>query len=555
MSLDGRFIANLARELDDALTSGRINKIYQLGKADFLFLIRAKSTNQQLFISLLPHIARIRLSMHAYDHAGQPGGFAMFLRKHLEGAAIQSISSLQSERIIVIKLENTSESGEIVTLKMIIELFGKYANLIVTDEADVIMECYEHISPFEGKDRSFMKGIHYEFPAENKLDPLDEAIVSAWFDEHQDESPRMIVDAFRGISPLLAQKFQERVEQQSVDKAATFLALTNHGVEPTAAIEAGKAKFYYFDLFDTLEKTHYPTLSALLDEHFFEVGKYERQKQIAKNVYAIIKRELDRNRDKLEKLAQDLAASHEADQMRIQGDLILQMQNEMKKGQSTLIASSYEHGGEMKVAINPLLTPSENAQAYYRKYKKLKSATFHIEGQMSLTHLEIRYFEQLLAQLEDADLPDILEIEAELVENKYLRAKPNKKKITKFNFDTYIMESGTSIVVGKNNYQNAHITHKLGLPNEWWFHAKDIPGSHVLVQKTGELVEAEIRAAANLAAYYSRAKLSSSVPVDYTLIRYLKKVPGIKGHFVTMQNQKTIYIDPSLETIALLKKK
>ncbi len=197
----------------------------------------------------------------------------------------------------------------------------------------------------------------------------------------------------------------------------------------------------------------------------------------------------------------------------------------------------------------------ENAQAFYRKYKKLKSAVFHVEGQIALTHGEIRYFEQLMAQLEDADLPDIQEIEAELVENKYLRAKPNKKKITKFHFDTYVMANGTAIVVGKNNYQNAHITHKLGQPNEWWFHVKDIPGSHVLVQKTGDLSEAEIRAASNLAAYFSRAKYSSSVPVDYTLIRYLKKVPGIKGHFVTLQNQKTIYIDPSLANIALLQKK
>jgi len=551
--MDGRFIEKLADELNSAIGFGRINKIYQLSKSDFLFVIRSGSKTESLYLSLSPQIARIQLTDHIYDKPLSPTGFCMLLRKYLENGQIKKIAALNGDRIIRLDIENNNDFGEKIPYGVIIELMGKHANLVIVDDESTIIDCFKHVSPFEGQQRTFLKGFKYELPEDGKINANDSEAIGSFFDSGEADTAKALVDHVRGISPLLADHLFHIGFNQTTPLYELYRQLLKMPIDPVIAEVNGKQKFYWFNIFEDENIKPYPTLSKVLDEIYFEAGQLDRTKQVSKYIYQLIKREYDKNRDKLEKLTQELEKAKNNENFRIKGDLIIANQHEMSKGMNEFQAFSYETGTDVKISLDRLSTPMENAQAYYKKYKKTKSSINHLIIQIKNTEDEINYFELLLIQIETASLNDLNEITEELKQNKYLHEKPSKVKKTLPHYDTYFTLSGTEIVVGKNNLQNEYITHHLGKHFETWFHTKDIPGSHVLVRKAETLNEEDIRTAANLAAFYSKAKESSSVPVDYTLLKFVKKIPGIKGSFVTYTHQKTIFIDPSKEAIALLK--
>lgn len=555
MSMDGRFLFYLAKELNVILHFGRINKIYQLSKTDFLFVVHANGDNYQLYISMSLQNARLHISKKAYDKPATPTGFCMLLRKHLENGVIKDIATINDDRIVKFVVENHNDFGEIVTYFVIAELMGKYANLIITDPQWLIVDCYKHVSPFEGQQRSFLRGLKYELPVDGKIAPSDEITVQTFLDSHSELTVKMLVDGIRGISPLFATNYIALLFNQKIAKYDCFKQMFNHSVEPTAVIINNKTQFYFFDIFNHESKKTYLLLSNLLDDVFFESGQFERTKQVSKYIYQLIKRDFDRNKDKLEKLTNELKAAENSSVLRIYGDLIRQYQGQINQGNDVLEVYCYELSKDVTVPLNRLLTPNQNAIAYYKKYKKNRQAISHLSQQIDLTNHEVAYFDLLMTQIETASLNDLLEITEELKANHYLSAKSKKIKNKHPNYDTYIDSESVEIVVGKNNIQNDYITHQLGRANEWWFHAKDIPGSHVLVRQNGNLSEATIRAAANLASYHSKAKMSSSVPVDYTLIKHVKKIPGVPGSFVTYSHQKTIFIDPDIGLIEQMTKK
>lgn len=553
--MDGRFLFYLAKELNVILHFGRINKIYQLSKTDFLFVVHANGDNYQLYISMSLQNARLHISKKAYDKPATPTGFCMLLRKHLENGVIKDIATINDDRIVKFVVENHNDFGEIVTYFVIAELMGKYANLIITDPQWLIVDCYKHVSPFEGQQRSFLRGLKYELPVDGKIAPSDEITVQTFLDSHSELTVKMLVDGIRGISPLFATSYIALLFNQKIAKYDCFKQMFNHSVEPTAVIINNKTQFYFFDIFNHESKKTYLLLSNLLDDVFFESGQFERTKQVSKYIYQLIKRDFDRNKDKLEKLTNELKAAENSSVLRIYGDLIRQYQGQINQGNDVLEVYCYELSKDVTVPLNRLLTPNQNAIAYYKKYKKNRQAISHLSQQIDLTNHEVAYFDLLMTQIETASLNDLLEITEELKANHYLSAKSKKIKNKHPNYDTYIDSESVEIVVGKNNIQNDYITHQLGRANEWWFHAKDIPGSHVLVRQNGNLSEATIRAAANLASYHSKAKMSSSVPVDYTLIKHVKKIPGVPGSFVTYSHQKTIFIDPDIGLIEQMTKK
>jgi len=499
--------------------------------------------------------ARLHISKKAYDKPATPTGFCMLLRKHLENGVIKDIATINDDRIVKFVVENHNDFGEIVTYFVIAELMGKYANLIITDPQWLIVDCYKHVSPFEGQQRSFLRGLKYELPVDGKIAPSDEITVQTFLDSHSELTVKMLVDGIRGISPLFATSYIALLFNQKIAKYDCFKQMFHHSVEPTAVIINNKTQFYFFDIFNHESKKTYLLLSNLLDDVFFESGQFERTKQVSKYIYQLIKRDFDRNKDKLEKLTNELKAAENSSVLRIYGDLIRQYQGQINQGNDVLEVYCYELSKDVTVPLNRLLTPNQNAIAYYKKYKKNRQAISHLSQQIDLTNHEVAYFDLLMTQIETASLNDLLEITEELKANHYLSAKSKKIKNKHPNYDTYIDSESVEIVVGKNNIQNDYITHQLGRANEWWFHAKDIPGSHVLVRQNGNLSEATIRAAANLASYHSKAKMSSSVPVDYTLIKHVKKIPGVPGSFVTYSHQKTIFIDPDIGLIEQMTKK
>ncbi len=553
MSMDGRFIHFLSSELDSTLVSGRIQKIYQLSKTDFLFMIRTPGKTHQLYLSLSTSVTRIHVTLHSYDKPDNPSGFCMLLRKYLEGGVIERIESIEGDRIIRIKIKNHNEIGDETEYGLYMEIMGRYANLVVTAENNKIIDAFKHISPFEDSSRTIERGAIYIIPLDNKINPEDRAKVREFLLSNPDINAKMLVNNFRGISPLFAQYFVDQLREYSKSAFELFELLLAKSINPTLSFGTSKKAYYYFDVFINGEKMFFTSLSALLDEYFLDAGRQERNRQISKNLIQYIKRELERNTNKLEKLSDDLANARNCDIFRIKGDFILQNQNQITKGQTKLEGFAYELQQDITIDLDPLLNPIKNANQYFRKYKKFKSSVQYIDEQVETTIKQIDYFQLLSSQIESVSQTDLDEIQQELSSLGFLKNKVTRQKRKIPNYDTYRDPDNNEIVVGKNNLQNEYITHHLAKSNEWWFHTQGHHGSHVVVRAIDELSEITIRLAANLAAIHSATKHSSSVPVDYTRVKYVKKIPGAPGSFVTYSNQKTIYIDPDPTQIDKLK--
>lgn len=551
MSIDGRFISSLSKELNSELHNGRIQKISQLSKSDFLFSVRANNENKKLYISLSTSLARINITERKIQSDYIPGGFCMFLRKFIERGIINKIEALNHDRIIQIEIQNKNDLGDNVKLYLVMETFSRYTNLIILDDNKKVINAYKHISPFDENDRTIVNGAIYKTPLDNKITPDNFEAIKSFFGK--EISSKEIVDGIRGISPLLANFIVKQSNYNHDKMFDVYCDLYNREINPTIAFN-NRAEFYYLDIFNKNQK-YYSTLSKLIDSYYEEASAIERVRQIYKYLINFVKKEFKRKKNKLEKLDKDLTKALNNDILRIKGDTLMANLNNFYRGDASYTGYSYETENEIEIELDRLLAPVQNAKKYYTKYKKQKTAVKHIQGQIKITKSEIIYFDDLLIQIQNtSSLNDLLEIQNELIDNGYMSRRKKHENKKKPNFDTYIDELGIRILIGKNNIQNNYLTHKYAKKDYWWFHAKNQTGSHVVVCETGELEETTIRTAANLAAYYSKSRLSNSVPVDYTLIRNIKKVPGNLGSYVTFTNQKTIYIDPSETDLLKLKK-
>lgn len=546
MSVDGRFIEHLANELNEKITNSRINKISQLSKADFLFSLSASGN---LYLSLSTALARVHLVKEKYSNFITPGGFCMFLRKYIEKGVILSVASLNSDRIIEIKINNRNEIGDLMDYYLIIELFGRYANFIVLDNDRTIINAFKHIHPFENVDRIIVNGIKYTLPPDNKIDPHNLKSIEEFFNR-EEITHKDIIENIRGVSPLFAKYIVEETNYNSTRMYLIYEKLYHEKPKPTK----DDKHFYYIDIFKQ-NQIYFDSISELLETQFKESSSLDRVKQIHKYLYTFVKNNLDKDINKLEKLSKDLHNAENNQINRIKGDLLLQNNNLIDKTKTEVKLYSYELGEDVTVEIDRMACPIDNANKYFNRYKKQKNAIKFIEKQISLTKKEIGYFEDLMLQLADNyDIKDLEEIQEELINNRYLAKKKSKSKIKTPNYDIFYDELGLQIIVGKNNIQNNYITHKLAKKDFTWFHVQNQSGSHTVVMSNAELTEPTIRAAANLAALYSKSKNSSSVPVDYTKIKYVKKIPGEVGSYVSYSNQKTIYIDPDISLVEKLRK-
>jgi predicted ribosome quality control (RQC) complex YloA/Tae2 family protein len=546
LSIDGRFIEKLALELNDELENIRIQKISQLGKADFLFMLNHE---KNLYLSLSTATSRLNLTKAKYDTFLNPGGFCMFLRKYIEKGIIKSVNALNSDRVIEIKINNRNELGDMSDYYLIFEFFGRYANLIITDENKIIINAFKHIHPFDNTDRTIINGVAYPLPKDDKLSPHDLTGIKEFF-SNQEITYKTIIERIRGVSPLLAKTIIKIGNYQNEQIYQAYEKLYNQEVLPTKS----KNKFYYLDIFNENQE-YYNNLSELLEAQFQQVASLERVRQIHKYLANFVKNNLEKNQNKLEKLSKDLHEATNNQINRIKGDLLIQNNYLIDRSLATVSLFSYELNEQVEIEIDRLLSPIENANKYYQKYKKQKSAINHIKTQIIITKREINYFFDLVNQIEDNfNYKDLEEIQNELIEKNYLSKNKKVKKSKRPNYDIYLDELGIEIYVGKNNLQNNFLTHKLAKKDYWWFHVQNQTSAHVIVASNSTLEESTLRAAANLCALNSKAKNSSSVPVDYTLVKYLKKIPGEFGSKVTYQNQKTIYIDPDYQLVEKLRK-
>lgn len=562
MAFDGLFTYSMTTDLQQLVT-GRITKIHQPNAQEVVLQIRANGGNHKLLFSIHPSYARVHLTEQTIENPAEPPMFCMLLRKHIEGGFISSIKQHDLDRIIIVEIQSKNEIGDPIVRELHAEIMGRHSNLLLIDkEQNKIIDSLKHLSPSMNSFRTILPGQPYIAPpAQNKWQPLtvtDEQL-TVFFNEPK--TAKEVVSQFVGFSPLHAEELLFRLAS-TANKVICFrdfmAAFRDGGTEPMYVFANNKTYFSPIALTHLQgEKTVYPNLHELLDRVFFARAERDRVKQQAGDLERWLQNEIDKLSLKIKKLTKDYERASKLDQFQLFGELLMANIYAFEKGVKEVTVTNYysDSAEEITIPVSERKTPIENAQSYYTKYTKAKNALIMVQEQLEKTKEEITYFEMLAQQVQQASPGDIEEIREELAEQGYLKLRhaKKKKKQLKPEPERYISSTGTAISVGKNNKQNDMLTFKIAKRTDTWLHTKDIPGSHVVIHAT-EPDETTLREAATLAAYFSKARDSSSVPVDYTEIRQVKKPNGAKPGFVIYFEQKTVFIDPDEAVILQLKK-
>ncbi|MEH7522208.1 NFACT RNA binding domain-containing protein [Bacillus sp. JJ1503] len=568
MSFDGLFTRAMTEELTRELKGGRINKIHQPYKNEIILVVRANGKNHKLLLSAHPSYARVQLTNETHDNPAEPPMFCMLLRKHLEGYFLEDIKQVDLDRIMIFEVKGRNEIGDTSYKQLIVEIMGRHSNITLVDKTrNMILDSIKHVSFAVNSHRAILPGHEYILPpSQNKLNPFeaDETEVLRQLDFNSGKLDKQLVSSFAGISPLFAKEviFQAGLANRAT-LPKTFLAILQkvkkQQIQPAITMGGEKESYYLFQLTYLQGKAReFQTLSEMLDRFYFGKAERDRVKQQAHDLERFIMNEKEKNEKKIDKLLATLKEAENADIHQLYGELVTANIFAIQKGMKEIKVINYydEHGATVTIPLEPQKTPSENAQKYFTKYQKAKNAISIVKEQIEIARKEQAYFEALLQQVESASPKDIEEIREELIEGQYIKDKKKRKNKKIQNakpvLDRYMSSDGTEILVGKNNKQNDYLTNKLAGRDEIWLHTKDIPGSHVVI-RSKEPMEKTILEAASLAAYFSKARNSSSVPVDFTQIRHVKKPSGAKPGFVIYDNQQTIYVTPDEETILALK--
>lgn len=565
MSFDGVFTHAMINELRETLLSGRISKIHQPYENEVVLVIRSRGKNQRLLLSAHPSYARIQITQIDYQNPDTPPNFVMMLRKHLDGAILESIEQIENDRVIHFHFTKRDELGDLQNIILIVELMGRHSTIIlVNKESGKILDAIKHIGSSQNTYRSLLPGVDYIAPPEqNQLNPFSQEKEKVFHRLSQmDLTPKGIQQQFQGIGFDTAQELVARLTERPNEKMLVwqeFFTAIDTQLSPSLYEVAEKEYFtpinYRFFDSNTQQKKMYPTLSALLDAFYQEKAEKDRAKQQGSELIRKIENELKRNRNKLKKREQTLKDSENAEDYRRDGELLTTFMAQVPRGANEVtLPNYYEEDRPITIKLDPALTPNQNAQKYFHRYQKLKNAVKLIGKQIEEAKNEIDYLESVLSQLEIAGPMDIEVIKEELTAEGYLKKKSSKKQKRKkpSQPDQYLSTDGTLILVGKNNLQNDLLSLKTAKKTDYWLHAKNIPGSHVII-KSDQPSDETITEAAELAAYFSKYRHSAQVPVDLVQVKHLRKPNGAKPGYVIYENQKTIIVTPEEEKINKMK--
>ncbi len=563
MAFDGLFTKSMTNELQQ-LVSGRISKIHQPNSQEIVFHIRAGGKNHRLLISIHPSYSRIQLTNETIENPSEPPMFCMLLRKHLEGGFVSSVTQLGMDRVIILRIEGKNEIGDDMVRELHVEIMGRHSNVILVDPSrTLILDSLKHLSPSVNSYRTILPGQpHIVPPPQDKKDPFNLTEDELLTISNEEDIAKGILQQIAGFSPLHANELAYRIENENENPFAVFTTFLNEFIKKNQVnsyFENGNKTFFSSIQLQHLvgEGSHFDTLGELLDKVYFARADRDRVKQQAGDLERWLQNEIDKLKLKMKKLSKEKAQAEKLETFQLYGELLMAHLYQLEKGQTEAQIVNYydEDGATVTIPLNPRKTPVENAQAFYTKYNKAKTALIKTQQQMDKTKEDIDYLEMLQQQVMQASPNDIEEIREELAEQGWMKARilKKKKKIVKPTPEAFVSSAGLPISVGKNNKQNDYVTFKLSNKSHLWFHTKDIPGSHVVIHDV-EPDEATILEAANLAAYYSKARESSSVPVDYTEIRHVKKPNGSKPGFVIYFEQKTVFVTPSEDIVRKLRK-
>lgn len=563
MAFDGLFTHAMTKELNDTLAGGRIMKIHQPYPNEVFLVVRNNRKNYPLLLSAHPMFARAQISQIKYKNPQTAPNFAMMLRKHLEGAQLLRIEQVENDRIMRFVISGRNELGDEDRTVLILEMMGRHSNLFLVDEASQkIIDLIKHVPADQNRVRTLMPGGTYvQPPKQDVLNPYQslDGLANLILDYREpNELAKQIQSHFQGFARDSAHELAA-VVQNDGDAMAHAQSWFDHFNQPNPTlVDTQKGLQYVPFPWQTVtgETTEFATLSELLDAYYEGKSERDRVQQQAGVVLRVIHNELKKNKTKIKKQQAELAQADHADEYKVKGELLTTYMHQIERGMTDIeLSNYYDDNKPMQIQLSNQLSPSQNAQRYFTRYNKLKASVKYLNEQIALAQKEVDYFENLQAQVDIASPKDIEEIRQELIQEGYLRVQSKKKQKAQVSQpEIFYASDGTQIEVGKNNLQNERLSMKTANKSDIWMHTKDIPGSHVIIHSS-EPSEQTLTEGAQLAAYFSKARDSANVPVDYLPVRRLRKPNGSKPGFVIFEGQTTMTVTPSYTTVQKLRKK
>ncbi len=578
MALDGIVVAGLAKELQQELLGARISKIAQPEPDELLLTLKGSRGQKRLLLSASASLPLAYLTTSNKPSPLTAPNFCMLLRKHIANGRLVDISQPEGERILIFSIEHLDELGDLCRKQLIIELMGKHSNIIFTDDDQRIIDSIKHISAQISSVREVLPGREYFIPRQQgRRLPYQETIDE--FMSAVSVKPttvaRALYTSYVGLSPLLANELCYRAgvdgdapcaslsaESWSV-LAELFLHLMDQaqrGAFSPHIYRRGQepVEFSPFPLYSygDCEAVSYDSISQVLESYYAEKNIYTRIRQRSADLRQVVNTHLERNRKKYALQAKQLQDTQKREKYKVYGELIHTYGYQVPEGSKGFEALNYYTNEMIRIPLDPELTPQENAKKYFERYGKLKRTYEALSDLIEETRLEIQHLDSIATALDIARTEaDLAQIRDELAENGYIRRHTGKRNKTQQKSRPYHYRSsdGFDIYVGKNNFQNDELTFRFSEGNDWWFHAKQMPGSHVLVKtKTGELPDATFEEAARLAAFYSKGQQSPKVEIDYLQKKNVKKPAKSKPGFVVYYTNYSMVAEPDIRAIALI---
>lgn len=584
MAFDGITISALKNELENKIIGGRIDKIYQPESDEIILSIRCFGVNSKLLLTANPSNPKFHFTNLSKNNPANPPLFCMVLRKHLQSGKIIKIEQVNFDRILNIYIESLNELGDYSVKKLVLEIMGRHSNIILVDESGIILDCAKHISHDKSSVREVLPGKKYELPpAQDKINTLT-LDVNNFYDIINANSTKkiqnIIYQSYIGISPVMASElcYRANIDPSDVPESipnekirslySEFYQLVDNiksnNFAPVLIKNNNKmVDFAPFEMqqFSSCDIEKSDSISEIIEKYYEIKDLSYRINQKTQDLRHIVSQNIERCVRKKEIQLQTLKDIEDREQLRLYGELLTANIYSIKKGMTTITLQNFysENMEDITISLEGDLTPSENAQKYFKAYNKAKRTYDALQDQIKTNDEELNYLDGVLTSISNCvDEQDIKEIRSELRESGYIRKikdkkqRKSQKKAQPLHFRS---SDGFDIYVGKNNIQNDELTLKFAKARDIWLHTKIIPGSHVIIVTDGKTVpDSTLNEAAHLAAYFSKARESTLVPVDYTEKRNVKKPNGAKPGMVIYETNQTAYITPSEDFINQLEK-
>lgn len=558
MALDGIFLYHLKNEISQFAVGSRVEKIHQPSKEELLFSLRSREGAKKLLLSCRADTAGLYFTSYPPENPAKPPMLCMLLRKHLTGAKILSLEQDGLERIIKIKMQAVNELGDIVYFTLVVEIMGRYSNIILVDGNSVIVDALRRVDEGKSHIRTVLPGEKYVYPpAQNKLNIFNddiETIKSRLSLSHKSPA-KAFQDVVMGVSPIVCREYENGVSVEKIKEYALNPA-------PEVVITDKPVDFTFMPVtqYGSIAKIKkFNSFSETLDYFYRERVAADRIRQRSGELFKTLNNLQERAVRKAVNRQNELKDCRDKDKLKMYGDLITANQYSLRKGDCVYeVQNYYDDNKLIKIPVDPALTPIQNAQKYYKEYRKKQTAQSILTGFIREALSEAQYLDSVSDALTRAATDsEITAIKNELIETGFLKRKPQTKQINQKTLKPLEFESseGYRILVGRNNVMNDRLTLKTASNLDLWFHVKDTPGSHVIVKYDGRnFSDCVIREAAMLAAYNSKARASSNVAVDYTLVKNVKKPNGAKPGMVIYDAYKTEYVTPNETELERIKK-